>query len=89
MLSSAFLDAEVAQEVKIIAQQEAALRAQEIISESETNKFIEITNQKDEDDFESAEALAQKEEEQKKNEHEFKANVFENFDAVTGKKIED
>jgi len=58
VLSSAFLDAEVAQEAKMIAQQEETLSAQEKISESETTKFIEITNQKDEDDFGEAEALA-------------------------------
>ena len=42
----------------MIAQQEETLSAQEKISESETTKFIEITNQKDEDDFGEAEALA-------------------------------
>ena len=68
----------------MVAEQEHALKQKESIEEAEKEKFIEIVSDTDREILSQGIAAP----EERKDEQRFVANVFDNYDAATGLRIE-
>ena len=79
MLNENQITADATAEAQLVAQEEAMLDQKVKIQEQENEKFLEIVSRKD------IELMQEEENEPKEDKPSFKPNVYEVYDAATGK----